>query len=145
MAEVIGIVSGAITFATVIIQVEKSISELKDCWDQLQDAPEGLRKLIQQVELFGLILADIEEDLQQVSFSTALNVKKNAQQSLEFFKAASRDLEALCKDLNRDGPPSNRMHKSRKALRFVMSKGKIEKHTTHLENDVHLLALSQQC
>ncbi|KAJ5502144.1 hypothetical protein N7463_005018 [Penicillium fimorum] len=96
MTEVIGVVSDDITFATVIVQ-------LKDCWDQIRDAPEGLRKLMQQVELFSPILADIEEDVQQESFLPALNVSKHTPQSFGFSKAATRGLEAICKDLSRDG------------------------------------------
>lgn len=37
MAEVVGIVSGTITFATVIAQVGQSIILQKDCWNRIQD------------------------------------------------------------------------------------------------------------
>lgn len=74
MAEVIGVVSGAITFATVVVQLGKSIATLKNCWGQFNDDPDDLRRLVQEIELFGLIVADIEEDLSQESGLIALEI-----------------------------------------------------------------------
>jgi hypothetical protein len=63
MAEVIGVVSGAITFATVLVQIGKTIITLKECYNDLRDAPDDLRKLVQQIEIFSKILVHVEEDL----------------------------------------------------------------------------------
>jgi hypothetical protein len=146
MAEIIGVVSGAMTFATVVIQIGKSITTIKDFWEELQDAPDDLQKLVEEVKVFSFILADIEEDLSQPSISFALKSSKHALHSFELCKRAAEDLDFVCRELNQDvGPLSNRMRRSRKALKIVMSKGKTKKHRMRLQNVLQLLMLSQQC
>lgn len=98
MAEVIGVVEGALTFATVAAQVTKSIITIKDCWDQFRDAPTDLRLLMRELDMFGLILADIQEDLLEEEFASALTGNKLATQSLIFSKRAA----ASCRELARD-------------------------------------------
>lgn len=78
MAQVIGVVSSAITFATVIAQVIESIITIKDCWSQFRDALDDLQYLMRDLELFGLILAEIEEDLSQKDLAFALKGSKHA-------------------------------------------------------------------
>ncbi|OQD98846.1 hypothetical protein PENSOL_c008G11130 [Penicillium solitum] len=145
MAEAIGIASGAITFATVVVQVGQSILTLKNCWDEMRDAPEDIRKLVREIELLGLILADIEDDLSQDSIYSALQDNKHALKSFNLCKDAAEDLNAICMDLSRDVHPSSRMRRSYKALRIVMQNGKIEKYRSRLQNVIQLLTLSQQC
>jgi len=82
MAEVIGVVSTAITFATVVAQVTKSIITIRDCWSHFRDTPSNLKCLMRDLELFGLILAEIEEGLSQEAFACALKGSKHAMQSL---------------------------------------------------------------
>ncbi|KAF4764216.1 hypothetical protein HAV15_001416 [Penicillium sp. str.  len=145
MAEAIGIASGAITFATVVVQVGQSILTLKNCWDEMRDAPEDIRKLVREIELLSLILADIEDDLSQDSIYSALQDNKHALKSFNLCKDAADDLDGICMDLSRDVHPSSRMRRSYKALRIVMQNGKIEKYRSRLQNVIQLLTLSQQC
>ncbi|OJJ55021.1 hypothetical protein ASPSYDRAFT_439518 [Aspergillus sydowii CBS 593.65] len=144
MAEVIGVVSGAVTFAAVVVQVGNSITTLRDCWDQINDAPEDLRKLLQELELFSLILTDIEEDLSQSPILTNLNNSKYMLQCLTLCKEAAQDLEALCNDIVRDMKPASRLRLSYKSAKIVMRKGKIDKHMSRLQKVIRLLMLSQQ-
>jgi hypothetical protein len=78
MAEVIGIASGAITFATVVSQFtkSKSIIAINSYCSQIKDAPHDLRILLNELELFGLILTDIEEDLAKEEVACALAKNK---------------------------------------------------------------------
>ncbi|KAJ5955478.1 hypothetical protein N7501_009757 [Penicillium viridicatum] len=145
MAEAIGIASGAITFATVVVQVGQSILTLKNCWDEMRDAPEDIRKLVKEIELLGLILADIEDDLSQDSIYSALEDNKHALKSFKLCKDAADDLDAICMDLSRDVHSSSRMRRSYKVLKIVMQNGKIEKYRSRLQNAIQLLTLSQQC
>jgi hypothetical protein len=144
MAEVIGIVSGAITFATVLVQIGDTIATLKECYDNLRDAPDDLRKLVQEIELFGFILTDIGEDLSQ-SPNPALGNNKHALKSLTLCKDAAKELDIICTDIVREIKSPNRLRRSLKSVRIVLQKGKIEKHKTHLQHAIQLLMLSQQC
>lgn len=144
MAEVIGIVSGAVTLASVVVQVGNSITALRDYWDQIHDAPEDLRKVLQEIELFGLILTDIEQDLSQGSILTNLSGSRYMLQCLTLCKEAGHDLEILCNDIARNIRPVSRLRLPYKSARIVMRKGKIEKHMSRLQKVIRLLMLAQQ-
>jgi hypothetical protein len=144
MAEVIGIVSGAITFATVIVQIGNTITKLKECYDDLRNAPDDLRKLVQEIELFGFILADIGEDLSQ-SPNLALGNSKHALKSFTLCKEAANELDTVCTDIVREMKSPSRLRRSFKSVMIVLQKGKIEKHKNRLQNVIRLLMLSQQC
>jgi hypothetical protein len=144
MAEVIGVVSGAITFATVVVQLGKSISTLKNFCDQLNDAPDDIRRLVREIELLGLIVADMEEDLSQESGPIPLHDKKYISQCLNLCKEASEDLALVCTDLFQDTKPPNHLRRAYKSTRLVMQKRKIEKYAARLQKVIQLLILSQQ-
>ncbi|KAJ5231055.1 hypothetical protein N7489_011763 [Penicillium chrysogenum] len=89
MAEVVGVVSSAITFATVVVQVTESIITIKDCWSQFGDAP--------------------KEVVLQEAFAFALTGNKHAMQSLEFSREAATCLQALANELASDINSSSRL------------------------------------
>ncbi|KAJ6097622.1 hypothetical protein N7499_001996 [Penicillium canescens] len=124
MAEVIGVVSGAITFATVVAQVTESIITIKDCWCQFPE---------------------IQEDQSQDAFAFALKGNRHAVQSLEFGSEAAANLQELSNELLRDMNSSHRLRKSYAAAKMVMHRGKLERHMARLRNAIQLLSLSQQC
>ncbi|KAJ5548031.1 hypothetical protein N7513_005265 [Penicillium frequentans] len=145
MAELIGVVSSAITFATVIAQVTESIIMIKDCWSQFREVPDDLKYLMRDLELFGLILAEIEEDLSQKDVAFALKSSKHALQSLQFSREAATSLAALSDEIMRDMHCSSRLRKSYAAAKAVMQRGKLERYMARLRNALQLLSLSQQC
>ncbi|CAP97525.1 Pc22g02370 [Penicillium rubens Wisconsin 54-1255] len=145
MAEVVGVVSSVITFATVVVQVTESIITIKDCWSQFGDASSDLKYLLKDFELFGLVPAEIEEDVLQEAFAFALTGNKHAMQSLEFSREAATSLQALTNELASDMNSSSRLRKSYAAAKVVMQRGKLERHMARLRNAIQLLSLSQQC
>ncbi|KAJ5993939.1 hypothetical protein N7451_009663 [Penicillium sp. IBT 35674x] len=112
MAEVVGVVSSAITFATVIAQVTESIMTIKDCWSQFRDAPDDLNYPMRDLELFGLILAEIEEDLSEKDIAFALKNSKHALQSLQLSREAATGLTVLSNEIMRDMHCSSHLRKS---------------------------------
>jgi hypothetical protein len=124
MVEVIEIVSGAITFATVVAQITESIIAINDYCGQIKDAPHDLQILLNELELFGFILADIEEDLARDDVASALVNSKHATKSLNLCKQAAGDLESTAKGLPRDIMSSGRMKKSYAAVKNVLQRGK---------------------
>lgn len=144
MAEAIGVVSSAIAFATVVVQIGKSITILKAFCDQIKDAPDDIRRLVREIELFGLIAADIEEDLLHESSLIPLHDSKHVLQCLKLCKEASEDLQSVCTDIFRDTKPLNRLRWAYKSTRLVMQKAKTEKYVARLQKVIQLLMLSQQ-
>ncbi|KAJ5623189.1 hypothetical protein N7490_011794 [Penicillium lividum] len=99
MAEVIGIVSGAITFATVVAQISKSIIQIKDCWGQINDTPEEMRELIAEIEIYDLILRGIKQNLSSGPLANTKEMSEHSFQSLEVCKKAAESLQIIAKDL----------------------------------------------
>ncbi|KAJ5640001.1 uncharacterized protein N7484_007863 [Penicillium longicatenatum] len=145
MAEIIGIVSGAITFGTVIAQFANSITGLKNCLDQVRDAPEDLKCLLRTIEIAGMILNDIKEDLADGTTISALRKSKHTLESVEFCLEATEILGTMAKDLARDVQPSSHLRRPYAAMKVVLHRGKVEKYTKALQNALQLLQVSQQC
>lgn len=145
MAELVGVVSSAITFAALAVQVGKSVQTLKDFRDSMRDAPDDLNCLVREVEVFGSIMADIDADLSQNPVALAMTSSQHTSQSLLLCKEAVYSLDALCRELLQDLGSSNRLRRSYQAAKIVLRQRKIEKHISKLHNVVRLLMLSQQC
>jgi hypothetical protein len=145
MAELIGVISGAITFGSLVVQLATSINKLKDSWEQFHGAPEDLKWLIRDIEIFGLVLAEIEDDSAQESVASNLTNNKSALQSFRLCKEASEELDILVKDLGRDIDSSSRLLRSYASLKMTIQKNKAEKYRSRLKNAAGLLMLSQQC
>jgi hypothetical protein len=61
----------------------EAILTLKSRWDEMCDAPEDIRKLVGEIELLGLLLSDIEDNLSQNSIYSALEDSKHALKSFK--------------------------------------------------------------
>ncbi|KAJ5768095.1 hypothetical protein N7533_000678 [Penicillium manginii] len=123
MAEVIGVVSGALTFATVVAQVTKSTIQIKDCWGQIRDAPEDLERLVREIDIFGLILMDIEEDLSKDSVAGVLKNNNHALKSFELCREAAVDLETASEGLMAEMRSAKGFKRSYASLRVVCENG----------------------
>ncbi|PLB41296.1 uncharacterized protein BDW47DRAFT_133687 [Aspergillus candidus] len=149
MAEILGVVSAAIGFGTIVVQFTDSLLVLKDCVDQVCDAPDDLKRLLQSIEIAGYVLADIEEDFAQDDATTvsALQRNKHAQKSLQLCIQATKTLDDISKELVRDIRPSGpgRLRKHYAAVKVVLQRSKVEKYMAVLQNALQLLQVSQQC
>lgn len=149
MAEIIGVISGSIAIGNVIVQFTNSLLALKDCVDQVRDAPDDIKRLLQSIEIAGFVLADIEEDLAQDDGTTAsvLRGNKHVRKSLELCVQATKTLDDISKDLARDiePPGAGRIRKHLATVKVVLQRSKVEKYMTVLQNALQLLQLSQQC
>ncbi|KAJ5798310.1 uncharacterized protein N7503_007606 [Penicillium pulvis] len=145
MAEVIGIISGAITFATVVAQISKSIFQIKECWSQIRDAPEELQELIAELEIYDLILREIEQSLSLGPLANAIGTSAHLSRSLEICKKAAERLQVISNELAKDLSPSSRVRRSYSSFKTVLQKSKVEKYKAKLSNSIRLLSLSQQC
>ena len=111
----------------------------------MRDAPDDLNCLVREIEVFGSIMADIDEDLSRNPVALAMISSQHGSQSLQFCKDAVEALDVLCRELLQDLGSSNRLRRSYQAAKIVLRQRKIEKHISKLHNVIRLLMLSQQC
>jgi hypothetical protein len=62
MAEVLGKVASGISVAQLAGQITSSIIKLKNYWNQIQNAPSDINRLLREIESLNLILCHIQDD-----------------------------------------------------------------------------------
>lgn len=128
-----------IAFGPAMVQLAKSINNLKICWKQIQAAPEDIQQLIRDVEMFGLILTEVEGG---VDARFVDRPRLTDQKSILWCKEASEELDILVRSLRRDMDSSSQIPGSAK---MAIPKNKIEEYRSRLKNAIRLLLSTQQC
>ena len=145
MAELLGVISSSIALAEVVTKLTSSIIKLKDYWNQINDAPDELKWLIRETEMFGLILAEVEAHSAQHALASSFMNNRATMQSLVLCKEASAELDIVVRDLGQNLNSPSRFHRSYAAVKMVAKKNKLEKYKTRLRNVTSLFSVSQQC
>ncbi|KAF7531687.1 hypothetical protein G7054_g8639 [Neopestalotiopsis clavispora] len=63
MAELLGVVASAITVAEVAAKAGGAIPKLKKLWDEVQNVPETIQDLLQQIEIIDPMIWEMENEL----------------------------------------------------------------------------------
>lgn len=141
MAELFGLIASGVGITSLAIQISSSILQLKSFCDLIKDAPEEIRYLIEEMEVLGLIVSDIEATIssnQQVSIpvldsGAAARCLGLCKRGVDALEAAVRDLAA---ELEKG--------KKRGGLKRALRKDTTDKLRERLKNAQTLLVLSQQ-
>ena len=144
MAEAIGFVASSVAIGTLATGITSSIFKLKSYWDQIQDAPDDIRDLLEELEDLGCIIADIEEDQQRNPMSSIILDSTSSSRCLQRCKQGADRLKDLVDDLSTHVGSSNQLKRKRASAKVVMKKAQIEKFRARLERAVRLLTLSRQ-
>lgn len=144
MAELVGVIASSITLVGVVAHLADSIVKFKDYWDQFRDAPDDIKWIVREIEIFGHVLADIEVDMADESTSSVLLNSKSARESLELCIEASEELDIIVRELGKDLESSSRMRRSYAAAKVLVKSSRVEKHRSRLQNVTRLLSLCQQ-
>jgi hypothetical protein len=144
MAELVGMIASAVTFGTVVAQLTRSITCLKDFCEQIRNLPSDINWLVRDIEILGLVLSDIEAEFVQKPITPGVNDSKHVRQSLEFCREAAVGLEITYKDLVQDIQSGSRIPRSYAMMKLVMRRSRVEKYKSRLQDVIRLLLLSQQ-
>ena len=146
MAEaIVGLAASSISIATLVVQITNSIAKLKSYWDQLNEAPEDIRLLMEELEDIHLLLLEIEDDQRWNPFSSTILERNTKSRCLEHCRRAADSLKTLTDELEVDFNLSNKLKSKWASAKVVLKKDKIEKYRLRLERSIRLLSLSQQC
>ncbi|KAJ5261226.1 hypothetical protein N7478_011821 [Penicillium angulare] len=127
MAQLVGVVSSAITFTALAIQVGKSVQTLKDYWDSMRDALDDIQWILREIEMFSSIMAHIEADLARKVVLVGASDNHHVSQSLSISEEAVEGLDPLCKSLMKAFSTSSRLRRSYYAANKVLRRREIEK------------------
>jgi Fungal N-terminal domain of STAND proteins len=142
MAELVGVISGAVTIGALSVNVAMSVAKLKSYWDLLEDTPEDVRRLIEQLEILSLILNEIKDDQTQNPISNLLLDNASLSKCLENCKKAANRLRQLTDDMGNSIDTSRQFKKKWASAKVPLKKDKIEKFKLELESAIRFLSLS---
>ena len=144
MAEAIGVIASGITIGTLATGIASSIVKLKSYWDQVQDAPEDVRDLIEELEDLSYLLADIEDDQRQNPMSSLILDSTSTSRCLQHCKQGADRLKELTDNLRTDLDAPRKLKRKWASAKVVLKKSQIDRYKAKLERAIRLLSLSYQ-
>lgn len=145
MAELVGVIASGVSIGTLAAQIGSSIATLKGYLDEVNEAPEAISSLLEDIEDLYSILADIEDDQGRNPFSSLILDNISTSKCLIHCRSAAERLKELVDEVGADIDAPCRFKKNRAALKIVLKGKKIQRYKDKLERTVRLLNLSQQC
>lgn len=144
MAETIGVVASGIAIGSLAAGITSSIVKLKSYWDQVQNAPDDIHDLIEELEVFSHLLADIADDQQQNSMSSLVFDSTAISRCLQHCQRGADRLKALTDNLSMELDALTRTKRKWASAKVVLKKDQIDKCKEKLERAIRLLSLSYQ-
>jgi len=143
MAEIVGVVASGISIGTLAAQVASSIIKLKSLWNEVRDAPEDIKDLIDEIELLNNILLGLDEV--DPSLTVGLEQRQSREECLRHCRAASRKISLLVEDLHAEIEKSKGLRRKIVSAKLILRKDQVKKYKSRLKGAVRLLSLSEQC
>jgi hypothetical protein len=142
MAEVIGIVSSAITLAEATAKTCKGIVALKRLWNEVHEVPEYINALLDRLALVHSVLSEMEielnRDQQLLKSNTAIGL------SMQYCKSAKDRLDALVNELKQRVEDNGRFSRNRARVKAVIWKEVVRQLQEEIRDAMQLLGISQQ-
>ncbi|KAK7414794.1 hypothetical protein QQX98_006396 [Neonectria punicea] len=142
MAELLGVVSSAITIVETAGKLVSSAIALKRLWDEVQDVPDSIRRQMQHLEMLVPVLEDMEDEFRQTR--NMLRNDRAAIRSLEYCRKAMEELEVLTRDMQMQVTAARKGKRTLAKFKVTLKKGVIQQCHERLASTLQLLALSQQ-
>lgn len=150
MAEVLGLVASGISVAQVAGSILTDSLKLKSLLDEVKNAPECLRDMLDQLELLTPILCEAttsDYDAASTSLphpSAHSHVQQALQNTLRACQTAGEQLELLAADLmSQIDVARGGVRLKRAMVKVVLKKGTLTQYGTRLQKMIQLLTLAQ--
>ncbi len=141
MAEALGIVASSIAVVQAAQALSQAILSLTRLWGEVRDVPDTIRHLVEDLEVSGQIVAEIETQL----LSSAPDSLSTAQRLvIERCRQAHKDLSDLVDDLGADIASSRRRKKLLARVKVLLKKDDLEKYVKRLQRAQSLLNFAVQ-
>ncbi len=141
MAEVLGIVASSIAVVQAAQALSQAILSLTRLWGEVRDVPETIRHLVEDLELSGQIVAEIETELLGSS-PDSLSISQRL--VIERCRQAHRDLSDLVDDLGADIASLRRQKKLFARVKVLLKKDSLEKYEKRLQRAWRFLNFAVQ-
>ncbi|KAG6362390.1 hypothetical protein INS49_010620 [Diaporthe citri] len=150
MAEVLGLVASGLSVAQIAGSIVITSLKVKALLDEVKDAPEGLRNMLDHIELLAPILCEATAGGDEgAGTNLALlpatsHLQQAMQRALAACQAAGEQLELLARSLmSQIEAARGGVRRKRAAVKIVLKRGTLAQYETRLQRTVQLLSLAQ--
>ncbi|CAG8960449.1 hypothetical protein HYFRA_00008168 [Hymenoscyphus fraxineus] len=132
MAEVIGAVASGMSIAAFAGQIASSVLKLKSYIDQVKDAPEDIKIMVEEIEDLQLLLSDIEDDQARYPHSEILAGSKSLSRCLNNCKRGVDRLQRLVDEISLDFKSAKSLRHKTVSMKFIWKKDKLVRYRAEL-------------
>lgn len=150
MAEVFGIVASGLSVAQIAGSIVTTSFKVKSLLDEVKDAPEVLRDMLDQIEILTPILYeattgdDEAADTNPPQSPATLHLQQPMQKALKACQAAGEQLELLARNLiSQIDAARGGVRRKRAAVKVVLKRGTLAQYEARLQKTIRLLTLAQ--
>ncbi|KAM0595916.1 hypothetical protein ACHAPN_004956 [Verticillium nonalfalfae] len=136
--EAVGLGLGATQFAA---ELAVTIVKLKRLWDEVQDVPDHIQSILEELEDVDLILQDVEEQINRDEIPDELK-STILPRVLRSTQRAYRALEELVESLDRQIVSSRGFRRRLVSVRIVIKKPVLEKMESQLRRALDILNMA---
>ncbi|TGO64492.1 hypothetical protein BOTNAR_0088g00220 [Botryotinia narcissicola] len=141
MAEVLGTIASGISIAQLAGNLASSIIKLKNYWDQIQDAPDDIAFLVQEIESYHAILRSILEKQAQLTVSCQ-PTGGFFDQSIKLCQNASLKLDGLVNALTKDIDSNRKWKRTMGSANILLKADQSKKLKKRIKNATRSMRLA---
>ena len=143
MAEIIGVVASGISIGTLAVQIVGCVQKILDLWSTVKDAPENIRSLLEEIELLGNILSEI--DSEKTWQTQTPSPRPAVVKTIEYCQEAADCISHVTKVLSEGLSSTSGRRRYWIAIKTVMKEKNLMRCLSRLERAKSLLNLAFQC
>ena len=133
-----GVLASGIAITTLAAKAVK----LRDCWEQIQDAPADILTLLRQIDCFGTLVSQIQAGprIPDLVFDNSCLT-----QSLNLCEEGINELADLANELDGKIRDRGRWRKKIGGMKVVLKKDELKRAKSRMKSAIQLLNLAHQC
>lgn len=144
MAEVFGVITGAISVGSLAIQIFDSIQKLHEFCNAVQDVPRDFFRILEELELLGSILIELENDSETQGILTEKVRLPSVKDPLDYCRRAAQELNNLVIELSYYSKDT-KIRRKWAAVKAVLKKDRVVGIQKRLESAKSMLNLAISC
>ena len=129
MAEALGAVASGIAVTQLTVEIGRSIVKLKSLWDEVNEVPETVQFMIDELDLLQLTLRETEKDLDEESAVTYVPALEPVARHCQ---SVGKSLSQLANDFKYQITTSRSAKRGLGKLRVALKKDVIQRHEHRL-------------
>lgn len=151
MAEMLGTVSSAIAVVEVGLKVGGTLLKLREIWKEVQNVPQKIQDIMNQIDIYEPILADFQRHLEvehktsQSGGTSALLGASIGTNTSTYCREALHNLQDLVRDLSDQINSAKRWERGFGKLKVLLKKDDLTQFQLQLERASRLLQLAHMC